>query len=314
MRVAFLLFIIVAGINGEQFRCDYQHVPSADGWIKYNPIPANWHEARLRCHLEGANLASPLNEGLKAALRSSIPTDNDCGVFTGIHATFSRGDFFSVEGVPLRKIPHKWAMNEPNNFNNEENCLLMTSEGELADVNCTDAYPYLCYKKSSNMLLNECGTVDNEYKLDARIGSCYKFHREPRTWSRAYMTCAAEGGHLAIINSDQEAKVIADIFARNPSNTIPGNFYKEVAFIGFHDWNEHGEWLTIEGQTLEQAGYAKWNKGEPNNKTSNEGTIGQYCGGVTRGALLDDLFCSGNYEDKFVFFCEKRLSSLLCDN
>lgn len=26
-----------------------------------------------------------------------------------------------------------------------------------------------------------------------------------------------------------------------------GNFWKDMAFVGFHDWGEHGEWLTIDG-------------------------------------------------------------------
>lgn len=51
-----------------------------------------------------------------------------------------------------------------------------------------------------------------EYALDIRTGSCYKFHRVPRTWSRAFMTCTAEGGQLAIINSETESTVRTNYF------------------------------------------------------------------------------------------------------
>jgi hypothetical protein len=61
------------------------------------------------------------------------------------------------------------------------------------------------------------------------------------------MACASEGGHLAIINSDNEANVIRDLFAQNPGSSMLGYFWKDVAFIGFHDWSEHGEWRTIHG-------------------------------------------------------------------
>lgn len=88
------------------------------------------------------------------------------------------------------------------------------------------------------------------YVFDARTGSCYKFHTVPRTWSRAYMACSAEGGHLTIINSDTEATVIRELFAKHPGGSMLGNFWKDVAFVGFHDWNEHGEWLTIHGKDL----------------------------------------------------------------
>ncbi|XP_041978384.1 C-type mannose receptor 2-like [Aricia agestis] len=304
--VVFYLLTIIACLYGKRFRCDYKHVPAVDGWIKYHEVPANWREARLRCHLEGAKLASPLTEELKTALRGLIPAGDDCGVFTGIHATFSRGDFHSVEGIPLWKIPHVWAANEPNNDKDEESCLLMTSQGELADVSCAETLPYLCYKKNTpNMVVNSCGTIDNYYTMDHRTGSCYKFHRVPRTWSRAYMACAAEGGHLAIINSETEAQVMKEIFAKNPGGKMLGNFWKDVAFIGFHDWNEHGEWLTIEGQTLEEAGYAKFSGGEPNNSTT-----GEFCGSIYRNGMFDDLWC----ENKYAFICEKSPDSLLCED
>ncbi|CAH2238339.1 jg21673, partial [Pararge aegeria aegeria] len=143
------------------------------------------------------------------------------------------------------------------------------------------------------------------YTFESRTGSCYKFHKVPRTWSRAYMACTAEGGHLAIINSDTEAQVIKELFGKNPAGSMRGNFWKDVAFVGFHDWGEHGEFLTIEGQTLEEAGYAKFSGGEPNNATT-----GEYCGAVYRSALLDDLWC----ENKYAFICEMSPDSLLCED
>nr|XP_034830465.1 uncharacterized protein LOC117987550 isoform X1 [Maniola hyperantus] len=203
-----LVLAIVTILNGRQFRCDYKYFNKADGWLKLHRIPANWREARLRCHLEGSKLASPLNTELAAAMRSVAQQNSlKCGVFTGIHSFFSRGDFHSIEGIPLSKIPHTWAEGEPDNLDNAESCMMMLDSGELADVNCSETLPYLCYKKTTRTALGDCGTVDSEYKLESRTGSCYKFHKTPRTWSRAYMACAAEGAHLAIINSDTEAQV-----------------------------------------------------------------------------------------------------------
>ncbi|XP_039754267.1 macrophage mannose receptor 1-like [Pararge aegeria] len=301
-----LVFAFVTISNCKQFRCDYKYFNKADGWLKLHRIPANWHEARLRCHLEGSKLASPLNHNLASAMLSVVTEASiKCGLYTGIHAFFSKGDFHSIEGIPLSKIPHTWAEGEPDNDNDSESCLLMLSTGELADVNCSEPLPYLCYRKSRRAVLNSCGTVDNEYTFESRTGSCYKFHKVPRTWSRAYMACTAEGGHLAIINSDTEAQVIKELFGKNPAGSMRGNFWKDVAFVGFHDWGEHGEFLTIEGQTLEEAGYAKFSGGEPNNATT-----GEYCGAVYRSALLDDLWC----ENKYAFICEMSPDSLLCED
>lgn len=45
-------------------------------------------------------LASPLTVQLRDAMVALIKEEQvNCGVFTGIHATFSRGDFTSVEGM-----------------------------------------------------------------------------------------------------------------------------------------------------------------------------------------------------------------------
>ncbi|XP_022121564.2 macrophage mannose receptor 1 [Pieris rapae] len=302
-----ILLAVIASIDARRFRCDYEYFPKAGGYLKLHRIPANWREARLRCHLEGAKIASPLYDELKTAMVSMmhVTPNLKSGVFLGIHATFSRGDFLSVEGVPLSQIPHTWLGGEPNNYNNKESCLLMTQNGEFADVNCENTYPYFCYKKISDSLVeNECGSTDPEYVLDSRTGSCYKFHTVPRTWSRAYMACAAEGGYLAIMNSDTEAQVAKEIFAKYPDNKILGNFPKDVAFVGFHDWGEHGEWLTINSQTLQEAGYSNFADGEPNNATT-----GEFCGAIYRNGRFNDLLC----ENRYVFLCEKDPESFMCE-
>ncbi|XP_072931794.1 uncharacterized protein [Epargyreus clarus] len=78
--------------------------------------------------------------------------DRKCGVHTGIHATFSKGDYFSVEGVPLSRMITNWADNKPDDFNDHESCIVMLHDGTLADVNCNDTFPYICYWKSEAML------------------------------------------------------------------------------------------------------------------------------------------------------------------
>ncbi|XP_004922068.1 macrophage mannose receptor 1 [Bombyx mori] len=298
-----VLVLAVTYLDGQQFRYDYTYFRDINGWLKLQEIPANWQEARLRCHLEGSVLASPLDDALKSGMLSLIKNKTSCGIFTGIHATFSKGDYRSVEGVPLANIPHDWADYEPDNAGDDENCILMNPDGNFADVNCTETFQYVCYKKkTSTVAMASCGSVDSEYVLSKDTGNCYKFHKVPRTWSRAYMACSAEGGYLTIINNDKEAAFLRDLFAKNPAGQMIGSFWKDVAFIGFHDWNEHGEWLTINGERLQEAGYEKWSGGEPNNSSN-----GEYCGSIYRSALFNDLWC----ERPAPFICEKEPRSLL---
>ncbi|CAH2106806.1 unnamed protein product [Euphydryas editha] len=285
-------------------------------WVSDNSESAMQHALRpnysvATCHLStgvelSSKLASPLNDGLSSAMKTMMINEvgMKSGVFTGIHSTFSRGDFHSVEGIRLSDIPQKWTYGEPDNHNDNESCIMMLANGEIADVTCEEPLPYMCYKNSSKILhVNVCGVTDPEYVLEPRTGSCYKFHRVLRTWSRAFMTCTAEGGHLAIINSETESTVILEIFAEYPSDSIRGTSWQDVAFMGYHDWGEHGEFLTIEGDTLLEAGFDKFSSGQPNNLTG-----GQFCGAVSRDGMYNDFWC----ETKLAFICEKSAERLAC--
>ncbi|XP_047995246.1 hemolymph lipopolysaccharide-binding protein-like isoform X2 [Leguminivora glycinivorella] len=242
LSVVSLAFCLFLAVHGKLFRFDYDYYQEAEGWMKLHQIPATWRDARLRCFREGAVLASPETEDLRHAMRI-IVTNNQgvtCGVFTGIHATYSKGDYYSIDG----------------------------------------------------------------YALDTRTGSCYKFHTEPQTWPRAFSACSGEGGHLAIINSETEAQVLREIYAQHPPGSLPGNFIKHVVHIGHTDWEEHGMWMTIHGQTLKQAGYDKWSGGQPDNATA------QFCGAMFNNGQLDDVWC----DRPCPFICEKKPDSLLTED
>jgi hypothetical protein len=74
----------------------------------------------------------------------------------------------------------------------------------------------------------------------------YKFHKTGKNWDQARRTCEQEGGHLVVINSEAESKVLADLFASEPK--INGVMHNNYAFIGFHDRYVEGEYLTIFGK------------------------------------------------------------------
>ena len=70
----------------------------------------------------------------------------------------------------------------------------------------------------------------------------YKIHNEPKTWPEARKICAQEGGHLAIINSEEESKDLQSIFAPVAANLSVG-----AVLIGFHDLYNEGQYLTVFG-------------------------------------------------------------------
>lgn len=73
---------------------------------------------------------------------------------------FSKSGKFS--GVPLSDIFHTWAPDEPNNLKDNENCIFLTSSGNIGDTDCYSPRPYVCYRKNDEeLVLNECGTTDD---------------------------------------------------------------------------------------------------------------------------------------------------------
>ncbi|XP_045448986.1 hemolymph lipopolysaccharide-binding protein-like [Melitaea cinxia] len=271
-------------MEGRLFRFDYTYYPNIYGWLKLHVIPATWRDAWLICDLEGSNTTQ-------------------WAFYTGVHAIFSKGYFFSIEGVSLSKMPVRWAAGEPDNVNNHEDCIVWT-DGRVADVNCSKLFPYMCFKrKTKDMVMTSCGTVDKDYELSPLTGNCYKFHRHERTWHRAHMTCAAEGGYLAVINSQEEALILKKIFDKNYSKNFPGSYTNQI-HIGMHDWDDPGVWRTIHGLKIEEAGYAKWSSKQPNNVEP-----GQHCGSMFNTTKLNDFWC-----DRLApFICEKSPNSLLDD-
>ncbi|KOB66830.1 Lipopolysaccharide binding protein, partial [Operophtera brumata] len=247
----------------------------ADGWLKLHQVPATWSDARLRCHAEGAVLASPLTYQLRDAVINLVSQQSSVNIiFTGVHATLSKGDYASIE-----------------------------------DVKCTSVFPYVCYKKRAALVVTGCGTTDPEYNLDVRTGSCYKFHRRGLTWSRAYMTCMAEGAHLAIINSEQESTVLKELFDKNPQSVIFSKL-PDIASIGFLDWGDGGSWMTIHGETLEEAGFSHWHGSTPDNYTRAPEYSPELCGSIFRSGFINDIACDLKLPFIYKFSKDNRLDNI----
>ncbi|KAH9644689.1 hypothetical protein HF086_011858 [Spodoptera exigua] len=96
---------------------------------------------------------------MKNIMRKFFTSESE--VFTGFHATYSRGNFYSTEGVPLSKMHIAWAEKEPNNVGNNENCITLNVNGEMADRSCDEPRPYICFRSADMKTeVNKCGTID----------------------------------------------------------------------------------------------------------------------------------------------------------
>ncbi|KAK7871668.1 hypothetical protein R5R35_009035 [Gryllus longicercus] len=135
------------------------------------------------------------------------------------------------------------------------------------------------------------------YELVPGVG-WYRLHLTPLTWDEARLACEAEAAHLAVINSQEEATALKKISDRYPK-VIPDSKWSDEIFIGFCDPVE-GQYITIFGETLSEAGYETWHPRQPDNlRTDLEEK--QDCGSFIRtSGKLNDSTCKA----KLAYFCE----------
>ncbi|XP_044727162.1 uncharacterized protein LOC123290874 [Chrysoperla carnea] len=131
-------------------------------------------------------------------------------------------------------------------------------------------------------------TIPSDYFLFET--SYYKYYNNGQTWEAAQETCEKDGGHLVIINSEDEASILMLLMNSNSSSFV--SCVDGYIHIGLkkrknpQQEDDEGEWITIDGQSLKNSGYDKWAPGEPNNWANMED-----CGTFYRLGGLNDFPC-----------------------
>ncbi|XP_011699775.1 PREDICTED: hemolymph lipopolysaccharide-binding protein isoform X1 [Wasmannia auropunctata] len=142
--------------------------------------------------------------------------------------------------------------------------------------------------QESNNFIEKAG---NDYLMTPGMGA-HKLHVRKLPWNKARRICIQEGGHLAIINSNSEEKLLLRILEENKVTQ---------AWLGVHDLYEEGDWNTIMDEPLEAAGYSKWTLKIANEPDNYGGK--QNCGALLKDGGMDDIECTV----AVAFFCEIAL-------
>ncbi|XP_011862802.1 PREDICTED: hemolymph lipopolysaccharide-binding protein-like [Vollenhovia emeryi] len=117
----------------------------------------------------------------------------------------------------------------------------------------------------------------------------HRLHSYKLTWNKARQTCIQQGGHLAVINSHSEERMLSRMLREINADT---------AWLGLHDLYEEGDWVTVMDQPIENTGYTAWtNKWSnvPDNAGGN-----QHCAVLIKEEGMDDVQCNSMH----YFFCE----------
>ncbi|XP_053994777.1 hemolymph lipopolysaccharide-binding protein [Hylaeus volcanicus] len=158
-------------------------------------------------------------------------------------------------------------------------------------LNSTHAVQQIFYGQwPSNYRANNCNTCTRKVTRDdysVSEGFAHKLIRRKLKWGEARKVCIDEGGHMVVLNSLAEEGVVL--------NMIRSIEQVGEIWLGIHDMFVEDEWITVTGESLEQAGYNKWEPNKPDNAGGNE-----HCGVLFSNGLIDDRSCDGSRS----FVCE----------
>ncbi|XP_010282980.1 PREDICTED: C-type lectin domain family 17, member A-like [Phaethon lepturus] len=114
--------------------------------------------------------------------------------------------------------------------------------------------------------------------------SCYFFSSTTKPWQAANDSCANFNAHLAIVNTEQENKFLANHVMET-----------RIFWLGLTDMHNEGNWQWVDGRSLSLSyvfsligGF--WNSGEPNNV----GHHGEDCGSIYSSGGWNDVTCSSD--------------------
>ncbi|KAG7207840.1 hypothetical protein KM043_009441 [Ampulex compressa] len=112
--------------------------------------------------------------------------------------------------------------------------------------------------------------------------AAHKLNPRLLNWNRARKACIEEGGHLAVIRSEAEEKLMLKLLEESG---------KAAAWVGFHDQFEEGDWVSVKDEALENTGYSRWttkfSSSQPDNNAGN-----QHCASLVKEGGMDDETCT----------------------
>jgi len=186
----------------------------------------------------------------------------------------------------------KWAPNQPDNWNNNEDCLHLVKQqgGKWNDILCSVRMRFVCKKYPS--CVSVAGTKPAGHI--SKTGQDFYFGTVKSTWSEANSFCKSlwDGeGNLASIDDDEQNSWVFE------------QAEKKSVWIGGNDLATEDQFVWSDGCKMS---YSNWNTNEPNNYGNNEDCVHFI---AAKNGKWNDLDCNS----KLGFVCKRAKRNYKCN-
>lgn len=254
-------------------------------FYKLFPEALNWHQAKTRCMEMGGCLADIRNKETNDFLVNFVRDKGVNGVWLGASDENHEGRWLWSDGSEMKYT--NWAGGEPNNVGEggEHYALLLITpvhftnltweSGRWSDQPAESGrglppgwkMGYVCQwnDPSQERMTPTVKAFGKSPPKDAVVFKqhSYKFFPDVLDWRQAKIRCEELGGHLPIVETDEENSFLNSLAEKSITNH--GEW--DAIWLGATDEQQEGEWKWVSGQPL---AFTKWFDQQPNNKQNEE--------------------------------------------
>ncbi|XP_077993135.1 C-type mannose receptor 2-like [Glandiceps talaboti] len=225
------------------------------GWDMYNGRCFNafnqgailWSEAEDKCEELGGTLATVDTLDLNAFLMTLANLDS-YEYWMGLHDIGNEGVFVWVDGTPYDSTQANWDSNQPDDYQNNEDCVHMWGNGRWNDRPCNETITgYFCQHAADVPI--QCDEDDGWESVN---DMCFKYVDLWTPWSAAREYCQALNADLVTIENEIVQEYLDGM----------SNLYQAVLWIGASDVisGTKGSFTWTDGSPLT---YTNWKPYEP---------------------------------------------------
>eukprot|EP00058_Branchiostoma_floridae_P028525 XP_002614016.1 hypothetical protein BRAFLDRAFT_67400 [Branchiostoma floridae] len=262
--------------NGHPTATDTTYIPGCpkEGYSRFNGVcyksfseRKTRAEASMTCAVDGGMLAMPKDSLTNTFLANLAKVA--MGRWIGLTDADRDGQWVFEDGRILTSSDYSnWRPGEPTPDEDGGGCVGFWGKGSSWDEKaCTYINGFICQLPE--------GCLKEGYSRFN--GVCYKSFSERKTGAEASLTCAVDGGMLAMPKDS-----LTNTFLANLAEVVMGRW------IGLTDADRDGQWGFEDGRILTSSDYSNWRPGEPTPDEDGGGCAGFW----GKGSSWDEKACS----------------------